>query len=173
MTRFQLALLAVLLAASLCAAQTTVTLNGTGYTVKAHPRLLMDGAAGALSLSMQDTTATGKANAANPPFSNMKSAVNTFIAKGYNWPGGTYFRTRTSGSWETWDLCLDSALLWWAQGALAGDPNGYLALAKYCVNHVEEYVAGSMGCDQSRAWCGRARPACVARSSTSGASSSS
>ena len=54
---------------------------------------------------------------------------------------------------------MQAALAWWAQGAPSGDPNGYLALAKYCVDHVEQYIDGAMGCDTTVGNCGRSASA--------------
>jgi PKD repeat protein len=131
------------------AGQTTVTLGGVGYTTTAHPKIMLNPS---LITSLQNTSSTGKANAANPPFSAMQTAVQAFIAKGYNWPDGSYI---VGPNREVWQYCLNSALLWVAQGSPSGDPNGYLAFAEYCINHAEEFLGGTTGCDQTKSYCGR------------------
>ncbi len=46
---------------------TTVTLNGASYSTTAHP-MFFGGPSGTLATSLQDTSSTGKANTANPPY---------------------------------------------------------------------------------------------------------
>ena len=130
----------------------TVTLGTTAYGLCPHPRGLLNPS---LITSIQDTSSTGKANSANPPYANMISTVNSFISTyGPSYaPGATYFYK--PGGHNTWVVCLNAALSWEAEGAPATDHKGYLQLAEYCINHVEEYVANSMGCDQTRNYCGR------------------
>ena len=130
----------------------TVTLGGTAYGLCAHPRGLLNPS---LITSIQNTSPTGKANSANPPYASMVSTVNSFVSTyGPSYaPGITYFYNQVG--YDTWSQCLNAALLWESQGEPSGDPNGYLALAKYCINHVEEFDASSMGCDQTRSQCGR------------------
>ncbi len=85
--------------------------------------------------------------------------MNGFISSGYNWTGSlsqaaNWNNLATGSVGES--TCVNSALLWWSQGAPSGDPNGYLALAKRCVDHIEEYMDGALGCDTTQAYCGRA-----------------
>ena len=51
---------------------TTVTLNGSPYTTTAHP-MFLGGPSGTLATSLQDTSSTGKANSANPPYAVLTS----------------------------------------------------------------------------------------------------
>ena len=136
----------------------TVTLNGSPYTTTAHP-MFFGGPSGSLALSLQDTSSTGKANSANPTYPVIVTNTQNFITSGYNWTGATSPAANSAnlalgGIGES--TCINAALAWQAQGAPSGDPNGYLALAKWCVDHVEEYIDGAMGCDTTQAYCGRA-----------------
>ena len=49
---------------------------------------------------------------------------------------------------------LNAALLWYAQGAKASDPKGYLAAAKYGIDHALRLVGNSAACNTSSSYCG-------------------
>src|SRR5689334_1647012 len=66
--------LLALLGACLCAGAATVTLNGVPYTLRDHPRVMLDGSAGALTAAMSQKTATGRANPHNPTYKAIVAA---------------------------------------------------------------------------------------------------
>ena len=139
------------------AAQTTVTLNGNTYTLASHPRVWLDGPGGAFSASLQDSG--GKANAGNPAYAALVAQVNAFIGSnicstgantysGYQCPGAN-----SRPNVYNMSSAVNAAFLWYAQGASAADPNGYLAAAIYGYEHFEDFASGSFACDESKTYC--------------------
>lgn len=134
-----------------------VILNGSSYTLRGHPRVYLDGSA-ALQTSPRNTIA-------NQSWAAMRTATNAFIHDASSYPnvaGALNEAVRGEGNLvtaERFGTCANAALLWWSQGGSAQnpiDPSGYLALAKYCLNHVEDFYGGSFGCDTAFQYCGRA-----------------
>ena len=138
-------------------AQTTVLLNGNTYTLQSHPRVWLDGASGTLTAAMSNTGANGRALSTNPPYAALQNRVNTYVSNGYTDPMVDYLYYDNSFVETPGDLSsstLNAALLWVAQGSNASDPNGYLAAAKYGIDHALRIVGNSTGCNTSYTYCG-------------------
>src|SRR5258706_1527113 len=90
----------------------------TAYTTRSHPRTYgLDGPTGALSLSLQDTSGTGKANAANFLWGSLQTAVTNF----------------TTSAVPVGDIGAGlgaSALLYWATGDTGAQTKALNALAE-------------------------------------------
>ena len=135
-------------------AQTSVVLNGNSYNLQSHPRVWLDGATGALTAAMSNTS--GRANPSNPPYAAMQARVDLYIANGYTDPMVDYLYYDNTFLESPGDLAsstLNAALLWVAQGSNVSDPNGYLAAAKYGIDHALRMVGNSTGCNTSYSYC--------------------
>lgn len=146
---------------------TQLVLNGKTYTVTAHPRNLMDGPTGVVTLAMADTSATGRANTNNPWWNRLTgdwdfSFNNTGHAFGTNCdpvPGFlclnsmTFPDSMTNGA-HTLGIGLVAAQLWFGTGADPAD-NTYLPTAKWAITHFEDYGGGGFPCDETIDWCGQ------------------
>src|SRR5579872_7408911 len=117
-------------------AAASVTLNGQTYQLKDHPRVWLDGPSGPLTLSLSDTSPSGRANLNNPSYAAITTSVNNFIAAGYQFPNSDF----AHNAFDPFSHTVNAALRWQADG----DPNS-LALVKYELNHVEDIVGGNMG----------------------------
>ncbi len=151
-----------LIIATLAAAQTTVTLNGNTYTLQSHPRIWLDGSSGALTTAIQDTG--NRLQAGNPAYTALLNNVTNYIStaicstgantySGYLCPG--MGNARVNSGQENMITAANAAVLWVAEGSNVSDPNGYLALAKYAINHVEDLMNGSFACDETGNYCNR------------------
>jgi hypothetical protein len=145
---------ALALATASLFAQTTVTLNGVNYALQSHPRVMLDGAKGTLTTALQNTS--GRANRRNPAYVGLQSQVNAYIAGGYRDPMTDYFNWDDAGAYNNFPGAntLNAALLWYAQGANPNDPKGYLAAAKYGIDHALRLVGNSTACNISYTYCG-------------------
>lgn len=139
---------------------TDVSIGGDPYTLRSHPRVYLDGPSGTLSTALQTSP---RNTSSNPSWQSIKNGVDAFIADSTSYPniyGALNDVLRGTGNLTTaWRFgqCANAALLWWAAGGTSQspiDPNGYLAMAKYCITHVEDYL-GTFGCDSSQTYCGR------------------
>ncbi len=129
-------------------------LNGSSYSLQSHPRVWLDGATGALTAAMSNTA--GRANPSNPPYAAMQARVNLYIANGYTNPMVDYLyydNTLVESPGDLASSTLNAALLWVAQGSNVSDPNGYLAAAKYGIDHALRMVGNSTGCNTSFSYC--------------------
>lgn len=131
-------------AVSVCA-QTTVTLKGAAYTLRDHPRVLLDGPFGRLTTAISDTSAMGRANNGNPVYVALKQDIDT-------WKSGPYTRPNYDNFYNfsaTFSHTAAAALRWLADGDA-----GSLAAAKYQLNHIEDMVGGTTACDETQPFCG-------------------
>jgi hypothetical protein len=124
--------------------QTSVILNGNSYTLQSHPRVWLDGPSGALTRSLQNTS--DKANTSNPAYQGLINNVGALITAGYANPWVDILGSASIGSNDT--RFSNAAILWWAQGANVSDPNGYLAAAKYGLDHIEDLIGSTSACDE-------------------------
>lgn len=154
--------LLLFLIAVIASAQTTVSLNGTNYTLQGHPRVWLDGPSGSLTAAMSD--ASNRAQTGNPGFQALINNV-TFW-KGANvcsTAANTYSGTNCAGAGATPQPAgsnqlagaIQAAFLWFSQGANPSDPNGYLAIAKSGYDHLEDFSLGSFACDETATYCNR------------------
>lgn len=147
--------------ASPARSQATVTLNGTNYSLRPHPRVWLDGPSGALTAAMSDTSNRAQSN--NPAYAGLVAAVNTFKTGNYCSTGPNTYNgnacpgigAAASANGYTLTNAINAAFLWFAQGANPSDPNGYLAIAKYGLDHAEDFASGSFACDESAQYCNR------------------
>ena len=107
--------------------------RATAYTMKSHPRMYLDGPGGAITASISDTGPTGRANAANIPFTALKNA-------GTQW--GTAWGDDRSGS-----RAAGNALIWLANGDTAARANALASLANIT------QVLGTPACDETSRGC--------------------
>jgi hypothetical protein len=162
-TRFAI-IVAGLFSVSATYAQTTVTLNGNNYTLVAHPRVLLDGPSGPLSLALQD--ASNRAQGGNPAYAAMQSSANAAVAESVCSTGAnTYSGNNCPGlnieyvsGGDSFGRAADAAMMWWVQGGPSQspiDPHGYLAFAINSLTYAEDIASGSFACDQTQNNCGR------------------
>lgn len=149
----------VLLVSPIGLAQTaTVTLHGTPYTLVAHPRVLLDGPSGPLTLSLADTSSTGKQNTNDvlwqalltdntnwltlnqsvAPAWSLKGCQDCYAYDGSNNAPYADFRGPNAG----------------IVGVLTNDQTKINA-GIWGVDHVEELISGTFGCDEGGSQCGR------------------
>ena len=121
----------------------TVTLGGVQYTLKAHPRVFLDGPGGVLTTAQSDGSSMGRANLNNPPYEALKYMTDYFIANNSTNPLANYF------SGDPMTSYADCAIRWLADG----DANS-LTMAKFGINHAEYVIGGSAGCDITQGYCG-------------------
>src|SRR5947209_19132756 len=85
--------------AALCAplglAQTTVTLKGSVYSLRDHPRVMLDGSAGPLTMSL-----AAKAVPGNPPWDAMVSEINSLLVL----TAGTQMATLATGTFPLYQV---------------------------------------------------------------------
>lgn len=132
--------------------QSIVSLNGTNYTLNAHPRVWLDGPGGALTTALQDPT--DRAQSSNPAYQGMVSVVNAAMASNVCSTGANTYKgvsclganTQYTTGGDAMALIADAATLWWAQGGNVSDPNGYLAYARYGLDHIEDLWHDSTVC---------------------------
>lgn len=114
-------------------AQTTVTLGGNNYTLRDHPRVWLDGPAGALTTALSDTGSTGRANTNNVVWNSLL----TFT-------GAAKPTSIDPMAYET-----NAAIRWLADGHAAS-----LANAKAGITNVIPLLLGSTYCDETQVYCG-------------------
>jgi hypothetical protein len=143
--------------AGVASAQTTVVLNGTSYTLQSHPRVMLDGPSGALTLALQNTS--DRANSSNPAYVGLQTQANNYVTRGYLNPMTDYFNFSDAGGTDAYPGAntLACATMWWAQGGPSQspiDPHGYLACAEYGINNAIRLVGNSTSCVTTFTYCG-------------------
>lgn len=147
----------------------SVTLEGVCYTLTAHPRGWVDGPSGPKTLSLSNTS-TGLPRAGNDYYARLQANWSFLYNNTDHLPG----RNCWDGTSATGFLCLNgmapadggrngahpmlpgllAAVLWKAGGSNPSDTT-YLPTAKWAINHIEDYLGGSTGCDETVSYCGR------------------
>ena len=120
----------------LCAAgfaQSTVTLNGTTYTLKGHPRTLIDGPGGVIDTAIKDPDGTGpmtapKANSGNPAWVALGNSVTA--------PLTNYQTNANRWNYRSGVQVLQFASYWYGDNSHTSARTAAL----YMLNNIEQYI---------------------------------
>jgi hypothetical protein len=146
----------LLLLVSASWAQTTVTLNGTSYALKDHPRVWFDGPGGSITSSFCTDTLNPacKGVASNLPWTANNNEVAPYITStsdcpsgpncSYNW-AHAYSGMRISNFMPV----ASAALGWYTDHS----KTTYLDLVKYWIGNVD-LIIETLGCDETFSNCG-------------------
>jgi len=100
----------------------------TAYTTRAHPRTFgFDGPTGALSLSLQDASGTGKANSSNFVYSKLTTQVT-------NWTSSATPIAAAAAGGDTGEIEAQAALSYWATGDSAARTKALNAINLFDIN---------------------------------------
>src|ERR1019366_4893135 len=120
----------------LCAAgfaQSTVTLNGTTYTLKGHPRTRIDGPGGVIDTAIKDPDGTGpmtapKANSGNPAWVALGNSVTA--------PLTNYQTNANRWNYRSGVQVLQFASYWYGDNSHTSARTAAL----YMLNNIEQYI---------------------------------
>jgi hypothetical protein len=127
-------LIGLLTALPISATAATVTLGGVAYTLRDHPRVLLDGSAGILTRAMADTGPNGRANRNNPTYKGLVTVSERTDPNLYQAP---------------FSIALAAAVRWLADGNREA-----LTTARTRVKDAIYWLAGSATCDSRVPYCG-------------------
>ena len=132
----------LLLVALPLSAQTTVTLNGTSYTLKGHPRTWIDGPGGVIDTGIKYNSGLApKALVSNPAWEGMNTRA-AFWMSGFTYNDENYQQYYTTG-----EIAAEFAMIWYSDNTQTAYHDAALAM----LNNVDQYV--STLCNESQNGC--------------------
>lgn len=124
----------------------TVSALGT-YTLKANPRVWLDGPGGTLTTAITDTSSTGRANTNNVPWNAVLNGVSLLET------GNNYLNVLSASSGaqpQNLGFFVEAGYHW---NALGGSTE--LTVAKWLIDNVEQILGGTFACNESINNCNR------------------